>query len=259
MENVINSRSVDPREVAHYRKLADLWWDRGGPFWPLHALNELRVVWITDQLQKLALTDLSSPDKPLSGLNVLDVGSGGGILSESLAKLGAAVTGIDVVDKNISIAEHHANNSGLDISYRTATVEQLAEDGAKFDIVFNMEVVEHVADLPSYLHACNQVLSDGGVTFIATINKTWLAWLSAIIAAEYVLRWLPRGTHRYSMLRKPKIIKDLLHRDGLTSLASTGVRVNPLTRKFSFTPNMWINYMLMAVKETNLEEIVYHA
>ena len=238
--------SIDPREVDFYRKLADTWWDESGPFWPLHRLNRLRIAWIVRQLDDLSMT--REGGEPLSDLHVLDVGCGGGILSESLAFLGARVTAIDVVEKNILTARTHAESTKFEIDYQKSTAEQLAETGAQFDVVFNMEVVEHVADLEGYLTACHQLVRPGGATFIATINRNPYAWLVAIFGAEYILRWLPRGTHRYHLLRKPEEIRAQLSRDDFRVSDITGVAVNPLNRTMQLSRSTLVNYMLCATK-----------
>lgn len=246
MKPSTRSSSVDPREVAHYQALAETWWDKSGPFWPLHQLNQLRIGWIEQQLTRLGMT-VNGP-QPFSGLKVLDVGCGGGILSESLAKLGASVTAIDVVERNIQIARHHAQGEGLNIDYRHQTVESLADTGIRFDVVFNMEVVEHVADLSSFMTACNQLVRPGGATFIATINRNPLAWLVAIIGAEYILRWLPRGTHHYAMLRKPDELADCLAEGELRVQQLTGVGANPFNRRLFLSRSKYVNYMLVATR-----------
>ena len=243
-----NDTSIDPREVAFYQGLADFWWDDSGPFWPLHRLNVLRVEWIRDSLCA-HFGRSAAGDRPLAGLKVLDIGCGGGILSESIARLGAMVTGVDVVEKNIRIASLHAATENLDIDYRTATAESLVEAGESYDVLLNMEVVEHVADLPAFMSSCSRLVRPGGVMFIATINRTPLSWLFAIVGAEYVLRWLPRGTHRWREFRKPAALRQLLARDGLSVERETGVSVNPLTRRFSLTQHLWVNYMLMALRK----------
>lgn len=237
--------TINPDEVSFYENLAAFWWDRSGPFWPLHRLNELRVHWILHQLRNHFDLDRSA-DRPLDGLRALDIGCGGGILSESIRRLGADVTGIDVVAKNIRVATVHASQQRLDINYLHRTAESVAEAGDTYDLVFNMEVVEHVADLPAFMDSCNRLTAPGGVMFVATINRTWLAWLFAIVGAEYVLKWLPKGTHRWSEFRKPSEIEALLNRGGLELQARSGVAVNPLTHAFRLTRIMQVNYMLMA-------------
>jgi 2-polyprenyl-6-hydroxyphenyl methylase/3-demethylubiquinone-9 3-methyltransferase len=245
------SASVDPREVEHYRKLADTWWDDSGPFWPLHRLNRLRVPFIRDHVCAHFGRDASGI-QPLTGLSVVDVGCGGGILSESMARLGADVTGIDVVDRNIVIATDHARQSGLNVTYEQTTAEELADDGATFDIVLNMEVVEHVADLDGFMDACGALVRPGGLMFVATINRNPLAWFFAIFGAEYVLRWLPRGTHRYKLLRKPAEIRALLRRSDLEVDAMTGVRVDPLRKELFLTTSTAVNYMLAASRRRSV-------
>lgn len=240
-----HDRTVDAYEVDHYSALAETWWDTSGPFWPLHTLNALRVDYIRDRLCERLGRDASA-QAPLSGLRVLDVGCGGGILSESMAGLGATVTGIDVVEKNVGIARAHARESGAEVEYRQQTASSLAADGAAFDVVLNMEVVEHVADLDAFVADCCALVKPGGTMFVATINRNPLAWFVAILGAEYVLRWLPRGTHRYRMLRKPREIVSRLERGGLALEDITGVRVNPLNRRMALTGMTAINYMLVA-------------
>jgi 2-polyprenyl-6-hydroxyphenyl methylase/3-demethylubiquinone-9 3-methyltransferase len=241
----MNDTTIDPREVAYYRGLAAFWWDNTGPFWPLHRLNRLRVQWIVDALATHFALDLEA-SKPLNGLRVLDIGCGGGILSESMARLGASVTGIDIVDRNVRIAALHAGQHDLHIDYRACTAESIARLGMTFDIVLNMEVVEHVADLPVFMADCNRLVGEGGVAFVATINRTARSWLFAKVGVEYILRWLPRGTHRWRDFRSPQTITGLLQRGGLEVSRQAGVAVNPFTRSFSLTRNMSVNYMLMA-------------
>jgi 2-polyprenyl-6-hydroxyphenyl methylase/3-demethylubiquinone-9 3-methyltransferase len=237
--------SVDPYEAERFARLAATWWDERGPFWPLHRLNALRVRFIADLLCARLGRDAAGPT-PLAGLSAVDVGCGGGILSEGLARLGMEVVGIDVVERNIRIAREHAAQSGLAVDYRVTTAEALAELGAQFDVVFNMEVVEHVADLRHFMHACNNLVRPGGLMFVATINRTWPAFLAAILGAEYVLRWLPRGTHQWSKLRRPKEIEALLAEGGLLVTDVTGVRVDPLSRRFTLWGYTGINYMIVA-------------
>ena len=240
--------TVDPREVEFYTGLAETWWDSDGPFWPLHKLNALRLVYIRDHLCRHFGRDADS-ERPLEGLTVLDVGCGGGILSESMARFGADVTGIDVVEKNINIARLHAQQEALSIDYRLMTASELADSGKRFDVVLNMEVVEHVADLAAFMHDCNRLTDDNGVMFVATINRTPLAWLFAIFGAEYILRWLPRGTHRYRLLRKPAEIRTLLAEGGLAVGDITGVAVNPFTRTLRRTRLTSVNYMMCCARD----------
>ena len=239
--------TVDPREVEFYTRLAHTWWDREGPFWPLHKLNELRVDYIKEKLCRHFGLDRDA-ERPLQGLQVLDVGCGGGILSESMAGLGANVTGIDVVEKNIRIAALHAEQNNLNIDYRVATAGEVATSGSSFDVVLNMEVVEHVADVGQFMRDCVRLTADNGVMFVATINRTLKAWLFAIIGAEYVLRLLPRGTHRWSMFQKPEEITAHLAGGGLTPEDTVGVAVNPFARSLSITSSSAVNYMMFCTK-----------
>lgn len=239
--------TIDPREVEFYSQLAETWWDREGPFWPLHKLNALRLAYIRDHLCRHFGRDAADA-RPLQGLSVLDVGCGGGILSESMARLGAEVTGIDIVEKNINVARIHAQEEKLRIDYRLMTAAELAESGARFDVVLNMEVVEHVADVAAFMRDCNRLTADNGAMFVATINRTPLAWLFAIVGAEYILRWLPRGTHRWSLFRKPGEIEALLAEDGLVARDITGVAANPFMRTLRRTRLTGVNYMMFCTR-----------
>ena len=239
----LNSTSVDPDELAYFERLAHRWWDTEGPFWPLHRLNAFRVAYIRDRVAQALGLDPQS-ERPLTGLRVLDIGCGGGILSESVAHLGAQVLGMDVTEKNLRVARMHAGQSGLPIEYRLASVADLVEAGETYDLVLNMEVVEHVEGLPGFLADCGRLVRPGGVTLVATINRTWAAALIAIFGAEVVLRWLPRGTHHYRKLVRPGEVMAGLG-DRFRLLDQTGVRVNPLTRAFSYTRWMGVNYMLL--------------
>jgi 2-polyprenyl-6-hydroxyphenyl methylase/3-demethylubiquinone-9 3-methyltransferase len=242
-----SASSIDPQEIAYFEGLAHRWWDAEGPFWPLHRLNGFRVAYIRERLS-VAFGRSAETQRPLEGLTLLDIGCGGGILAESMAALGARVTGIDVAGKNVRVASMHAEDGGLDIDYRHAAAEDLAAAGETFDAVLNMEVVEHVERLPDFLASCGALVRPGGVMAVATINRTLAALLVAIFGAEYVLGWLPKGTHHYRKLVKPdEVITGLgpefrlLHR--------TGVRVNPFDRSFHYTRFLGVNYMMLLQKE----------
>ena len=237
----LQSVKIDPKEVAYYEKLADTWWDLDGPFWPLHKLNALRIKWILAQLKTQ-----NNKERPLASMKVLDIGCGGGILSESLARQGAIVTAIDVVEKNIKVAKAHAKHSGLQIDYQLISVEQMVETKQQFDIVFNMEVVEHVVDVNSFIRDCNTLVKPNGTQFIASINRNWLAFVIAIIGAEYVTGLLPKGTHHYNKLVKPSELIPILNADGFELTATTGIAVNPIKRSMKLIKPTWVNYMLMA-------------
>lgn len=239
--------TVNPEDMARFRKLAEYWWDPTGPFWPLHRLNGLRSGYIREQLSACFDPDTKGQsDKPLSGLRILDIGCGGGILSETMAALGAEVLGVDVVEKNIHIAENHARDKGLSLQYRLATAESLAKAGEVFDAVLNMEVVEHVDNLPLFMASCASMVRPGGVMIVATLNRTLKSYLFAILGAEYILGWLPRGTHQWHKFVTPSELQGFLQDGGLEVKDSTGVAVDPLRRKFSFSSSMAVNYMLTA-------------
>jgi 2-polyprenyl-6-hydroxyphenyl methylase/3-demethylubiquinone-9 3-methyltransferase len=235
----------DSSNDTYYTKLADTWWDKDGPLWPIHTLNEIRTQYLTEWI--LRHFELNVEEiRPLTGMQILDVGCGGGVLSESMARLGASVTGIDVVERNIHVAHHHAQQHGLDINYKVSTVETLLQEGSHFDVLLNMEVVEHVSDLTTFMHSCNQLVRPGGLMFIATINRTFLAWLTAIIGAEYILGWLPRGTHQWHKFRKPQELEHYLQQGRLNILDSIGVQVNPFNRRMRLSHMTSINYMIVA-------------
>ena len=240
--------TIDPTEVAYYDRLADQWWDLQGKFWPLHRLNQLRVEYLK---REICLHFGLCPDsgQPLSGLSVLDIGCGGGILAESMARLGATVHGIDVVEKSINVAHRHSQLSQLSIDYELIDVAKLADSGKKYDVVLNMEVVEHVSELPLFMSQCSRLLSDNGIMFVATLNRNPVSWLFAILGAEYILGWLPRGTHSWRKFVKPTELESLLARDNLAIKQIVGVKINPLNRKFSLNNRPFVNYMLTAINQ----------
>ena len=246
----LHASSIDPAEQSFYAGLADTWWDTGGPFWPLHKLNDVRVAYIRDALCRRYGRDAAS-DAPLQGLSVLDIGCGGGILAAAMARLGAEVHGIDVVERNVAVARHHADSNGLNVRYDAVSAEWLSTQRRRYDVVLCMEVVEHVADLDGFLGACCALLADGGTLFVATLNRTFRSWLFGIVGAEYVLGWLPRGTHQWRRFRRPAEVENVLARNGVRTTSRSGVSVNPLTRHFRLTGNLAVNYMLMAVTATD--------
>lgn len=236
--------SVIDREIDQFNKLAETWWDLDGPMWPLHRLNALRAPFIERHVREhFGLTDKDD----LSQLTVLDVGCGAGVLSESMARAGARVTGIDAASHNIEIARQHATKSGLSIDYRDATVEAL-DPALTFDVVLNMEVVEHVNDIPAFMKTCADRVAPGGMTFVATINRTVYSFVTAILGAEYILRWLPRGTHRWQQFVTPRETISMLEQEHLFVRELTGVGVNPLRKSLFLTRNTGANYMLAAAR-----------
>jgi 2-polyprenyl-6-hydroxyphenyl methylase/3-demethylubiquinone-9 3-methyltransferase len=237
--------TIDPAEIAKFSAMADEWWDPRGKFKPLHKFNPVRLAYIRDW----ALRHFSRSETvrhPLEGLSVLDIGCGGGLLTEPLTRLGASVTGIDIGERNISIARLHAERSGLAIAYRDMTAEQLVAEGAGFDIVLNMEVVEHVDNVPLYMRSCAELVAPGGLLFSATINRTARALAFAKFGAEYVLRWLPRGTHDWNRFLTPDELRVLIARNGLRLVDETGVVFHPLADEWRRSGDMGINYMLLA-------------
>lgn len=243
-----NATSIDPEELARFERYAHRWWDANGPYWPIHSLNAFRLSYVRDRLSAHFGRDPTA-NRPLTGLRLLDVGCGGGILSESVASLGAEVIGIDVVEKNVRVAQIHAEGSYLNIDYRLATVESLADEDETFDAVLNMEVVEHVDQLHQFLGHCGTLVRPGGAMVVSTINRTVPAYFAAIIAVEYVLNWLPKGTHHWRKLVRPTEVVAGLG-DDFDEIHRTGVRVNPFDRSFHFTRYMGINYMMVFGKKT---------
>lgn len=234
--------SVLVREVAQFNRLADVWWETAGPMWPLHRLNALRVPFILRHVRE-HFGCKSSVD--LGRLRLLDVGCGAGILSESMAYAGINVTGIDAAERNISIASGHAAKGGLEIDYHHITVEDLPTDET-YDVVLNMEVVEHVADVGAFLSDCAARTRPGGLMFVASINRTLYSAVTAIFGAEYVLGWLPKGTHRWSQFVKPDEIRDLLGAQEFSIFEQTGVTINPIRKSMSLSRYCGGNYMLVA-------------
>ena len=237
--------TIDPEETLYYDHLSNQWWDESGKFWPLHRLNRVRSVYLKQLICRHFGLDITA-DYPLRGISIVDIGCGGGILSESMAKSGATVTGIDIVQRGLQVATQHSLDQHLNIEYLNCSAAELARVGRRFDVVLNMEVVEHVVELPTFMSNCAQLLKPDGITFIATINRNPMSWLFAIVGAEYILRWLPRGTHKWSKFVKPSELKVLLANDGLAVKAETGVGVNPFNQRFSLTRNLLVNYMFAA-------------
>ena len=237
--------TIDQAEVDRFSAMAAEWWDPTGKFKPLHKFNPVRLAYIRDMASANFGRDPRAR-KPLEGLRVLDIGCGGGLLSEPMARMGAEVVGADASEKNIGIAKVHAAGSGVAVDYRAVTAEALHEAGETFDIVLNMEVVEHVADVEFFLTTCASMVRPGGMMFVATINRTMKAAALAIFAAENVLRWLPRGTHQYEKLVRPEEIERPLAAVGLAVTARTGVFFSPLSNQWSLSKDMDVNYMLVA-------------
>lgn len=239
--------TVDPDEIARFSAMAAEWWDPAGKFRPLHKFNPVRLGYARARIVAHFGRD-ERKIRPLEGLRLLDIGCGGGLLSEPMCRLGATVVGADAGEKNIATAAVHAHEQGLGIDYRCTTAEALAEAGETFDVILNMEVIEHVADRDAFLGACARMLRPGGLMIVATINRTLKALGLAVIGAEYVLGWVPRGTHDWSKFVTPDELKRGLADAGLHAGETTGVVYNPLMDSWSLSRDMGVNYMVLAVK-----------
>lgn len=239
--------SVLPGEIDKFDRLAREWWDPAGPMRPLHRINPVRLAYIREEVCRHFGRDARSPF-PLEGLDVLDVGCGAGLLTEPLLRLGGAVTGLDPAPGMIEAAQKHAAEGGLSITYRADTIETLAAEGACFDLVVAMEVVEHVADMPAFLRSCGAVLKPGGLLLVSTINRTLRAFALAIVGAEYVLRWLPRGTHDWEKFVTPTELRRATEGAGLTAFGTRGMVFNPLADAWRLSGDTAVNYLARAEK-----------
>lgn len=241
------SPSVDPAELKKFAAMASAWWDPHGSFKPLHQLAPVRLEFIRDEVGdhfKLAdKTAAKNVAKPFKDLKILDVGCGGGLLSEPMVRLGGTVLGLDAEAANIEAARVHADGMGLTIDYRVGTAEELAAEGMTFDLILNMEVVEHVADMPLFLAACASLLTPDGLMIISTINRTAKAFGLAVVGAEYVLRWLPRGTHNWRKFIKPSELARAMRPHGLQLGKLTGVVYRPINGTWGLGPDLSVNYM----------------
>jgi 2-polyprenyl-6-hydroxyphenyl methylase/3-demethylubiquinone-9 3-methyltransferase len=243
----MTATTIDVEELAKFSAMADEWWDPAGKFKPLHKFNPVRLGYIREHAIAHFGKD-GHARRPLEGLRFLDIGCGGGLLSEPMARLGAQVVGIDPAERNVRTAQAHARQTGLSVDYRVTTAEALAAAGERFDVVLNMEVVEHVADVPLYMKSCAELVKPGGLMFVATINRTPRAFALAIVGAEYVLRWLPRGTHEFRKFLTPEEIAALITRNGMRVTGKTGVVYNPLADEWRQSRDMGVNYMVLAQK-----------
>lgn len=243
-----NSASVNPEEIAKFEAMADEWWSETGKFAPLHKFNPVRIGYIRDQLsgigsqkeKNLPITDYRSL------ITILDIGCGGGLLAEPLARLGYNVTGIDASEKNIRIAQLHAEQGGVNVDYQAISAEELAATGAQFDMVCAMEVIEHVADVEGFLKAAASMVKPGGLLLVATLNRTPKSFALAIVGAEYILRWLPKGTHDWKKFLKPSEIAAPVQAAGLMLRELKGAVYNPLKGSWSLSEDVSVNYMLLA-------------
>ena len=239
--------SIDPEEIEKFSRIAAEWWDPESKFKPLHKFNPSRLRYIRDAV--IEHFGREPGEQPLKGLKLLDIGCGGGLIAEPMARLGADVTAVDAAEANIKTATVHAEEQGLEIDYRHGTAEQLLEDGEEqFDVVLNLEVVEHVAEPNQFLKDCAKLLKPGGIMVVGTINRTSKAFVFAIFGAEWVMGWLPKGTHRFDKLVKPSEVRAALSAEGLTVREPDGASYNPLQDSFEITPDASVNYLMVAVK-----------
>ena len=237
------SASIDPADVERFELLAKSWWDPRGPMRPLHQINPLRLRFVEEQI---AARGEARGEARLSGLDVLDIGCGGGLFSEALTKAGARVTGVDPSAGVIGAARQHAAENGLTIDYRAQTAEALADDGAQFDVVCAMEVLEHVVDMPAFVATACRMVKPGGWFFAATLNRTFKSFALAIVGAEYVLGWVPKGTHQWEKFITPAELEDAIEDAGLAAQARAGVVFQPLRNKWRVSRDTDINYMMSA-------------
>ena len=240
------STTINKEEIQKFSRLADEWWDVNGKFKPLHMFNPIRIEYITE---KIKIHFKLKEDKPnlLEGLNILDIGCGGGLISEPMARLGANVTEIDASEKNISIAKLHSKKNNLKINYLHASPENL-EYFEKFDIILNLEIVEHVDNVNLYIASCYKLLKKNGLMFTATLNRSFISYIKAIIGAEYILRWLPIGTHDWNKFIKPEELEKFLSDEKFTTLDVKGLKFNPFLKKWKKTNDLSVNYIISSLK-----------
>jgi 2-polyprenyl-6-hydroxyphenyl methylase/3-demethylubiquinone-9 3-methyltransferase len=237
--------SVNKKEIEKFSNMADEWWDPHGKFKPLHKFNPIRIKYIKENI--IRQFKIKNKNKPLSGINILDIGCGGGLLSEPMCRLGADVTGIDASMKNIKISKLHAKKDNLKINYICSSPEKL-KISKKFDVILNMEIVEHVEDISFFLKSCSKLLNKNGLMFVATINKTLKSYVFAIVGAEYVLRWLPIGTHDWEKFVKPEELKEILSKNNLFLKKLDGMHFNIIKDEWSITNDLSVNYIAKFLK-----------
>ena len=236
----MKTSTINKKEIEKFSRIAEEWWDPSGKFKPLHKFNPIRISYIKEKI--ISSFKLENSDKPLQKIRLLDIGCGGGLLSEPMSRLGAEVTGIDASEKNIQVAKLHAKKSNLKINYLTASPENLKID-RKFDVILNMEIIEHVEDVDIFLKSCSSLLKKEGIMFIATINKTLKSYLFAIIGAEYILRWLPIGTHDWNKFIKPQDLEKFCNSSSLKLKKIDGVKFNPILNKWKISNDKSVNYI----------------
>ena len=240
------STTINKEEIQKFSKLAEEWWDVNGKFKPLHKFNPIRIEYIVNNIKNHFKIG-SNKTNFLQGLNILDIGCGGGLISEPMARLGANVTGIDASEKNVKIAKLHSEKSGLKINYINTSPEKL-DDLEKFDIILNLEIIEHVDDVNLYVKSCNKLLKKNGLMFTATLNRSFLSYIKAIIGAEYILRWLPIGTHDWNKFIKPEELEKLLNTEKFSTVDIKGLKFNPFLNKWKRSSDLSVNYIISSLK-----------
>ena len=240
------STTINKEEIQKFSKLADEWWDVNGKFKPLHMFNPVRIEYITENIKK-QFNIKKEKSNFLDGIRILDIGCGGGLISEPMARLGAEVTGIDASEKNINIANLHSKKSGLKIDYFNTSPENF-EVTDKFDVILNLEIVEHVDDVNLYVESCFKLLKKNGLMFTATLNRTFTSYVKAIIGAEYLLRWLPIGTHDWNKFIKPEELEKLLNQKKFSTIDLKGLSFNPFTNKWKKSNDLSVNYIICSLK-----------
>ncbi|MDC0447809.1 bifunctional 2-polyprenyl-6-hydroxyphenol methylase/3-demethylubiquinol 3-O-methyltransferase UbiG [Pelagibacteraceae bacterium] len=240
------STTINKEEIQKFSKLADEWWDVNGKFKPLHMFNPIRIEYILENIKKYFKIKKNKADF-LEGLNILDIGCGGGLISEPMSRLGANVTGIDASEKNINIAQLHAKKSGLQINYINASPEELNEV-EKFDVILNLEIIEHVDNVNLYIKSCSKLLKKKGLMFTATLNRSFISYIKAIIGAEYILRWLPIGTHDWNKFLKPEELENYLSHEKFSTVDIKGLKFNPFFNKWKKSNDLSVNYIIASFK-----------
>jgi len=240
------STTINKEEIQKFSRLAEEWWDVNGKFKPLHMFNPIRIEYITNNIKKHFKV---KKDKVhyLEGLNILDIGCGGGLISEPMARLGANVTGIDASEKNINVAKLHSKKNGLKINYINTSPENL-KDIEKFDIILNLEIVEHVDNVNLYIRSCYKLLKKNGLMFTATLNRSFISYIKAIIGAEYILRWLPIGTHDWNKFIKPEELEKFLSEEKFSTWDIKGLKFNPFLNKWKKSSDLSVNYIISSLK-----------
>ena len=240
------STTINKEEIQKFSRMAEEWWDVNGKFKPLHMFNPIRIEYITEKI-KIHFKLKKDKSNYLEGLNVLDIGCGGGLISEPIARLGANVTGIDASEKNINVAKLHSKKNGLKINYLNASPENF-EEKEKFDIILNLEIVEHVNNVNLYIKSCYKLLKKNGLMFTATLNRSFISYIKAIIGAEYILRWLPIGTHDWNKFIKPEELEKFLLDEKFSTLDVKGLKFNPFLKKWKKTNDLSVNYIISSLK-----------